>query len=460
MLTAMFTGQKAKVPFTGRVMTNSFARTCIIKMLICATASLVLSTPQQSVANDIADIKTTKSHNTNVDLAELDKRASQLMSQLEMVGMSVAVVENGEMTFAKGYGEVQRDSKMKVSADTVFRWASVSKGVAAATVLSLQEDGHFELAEPATLHAASLKLPPSEVEVSIEDILSHRVGIVRNAYDRRIEDGQAAQKVRGALKGLKYLCEPGTCHTYQNVAFDASAEIVESITGLPYKSVVKERIFDPLGMQTASVTLEGLKRSKSWARPHGRYGKRINRVKENYYRVPAAAGVNSSVKDLAKWMIAQMPPSREVEEPIGIELAGGLDDNSYDVKMIAEAAVQFKFQKEALPKISQDILDEMHMPRVETPREQRFMRRKYMNLKNAQYGLGWRVYDYAGRRVIGHRGGVQGYRALVLFDPEKRSGIAMMWNSPHSQPIGLQLEFMDQLYGLPKKDWLRLNTKT
>ena len=442
-------------------MTNSFAKTCMTKMLICAAAAgLALSVPQKSAANDIADIKTVKARISNVDLAELDKRASQLMTQLEMVGMSVAVVENGEMTFAKGYGEVQRDSKMKVSADTVFRWASVSKGVAAATVLSLQEDGHFELAEPAKLHANSLELPPSEVDVSIEDILSHRIGIVRNAYDRRIEDGQAAQKVRGALKGLKYLCEPGTCHTYQNVAFDASAEIIESITGLPYKSVVKERIFDPLDMQTASVTLEGLMRSKSWARPHGRYGKRISRVKENYYRVPAAAGVNSSVKDLAKWMIAQMPSSRKAQEPIGIELAGGLDDNSYDMKMIAEAAVHSKAQKEALPKISQDILDEMHMPRVETPREQRFMRRKYMNLKNAQYGLGWRVYDYAGRRVIGHRGGVQGYRALVLFDPEKRSGIAMMWNSPHSQPIGLQLEFMDQLYGLPKRDWLRLNTKT
>ena len=88
------------------------------------------------------------------------------------------------------------------------------------------------------------------------------------------------------------------------------------------------------------------------------------------------------------------------------------------------------------------------------------MRRKYMSLRNAQYGLGWRVYDYAGHRVIGHRGGVQGYRALVLFDPEKRSGIAMMWNSSNSRPIGLQLEFMDQLYGLPRRDWLRLSTKS
>ena len=425
-------------------------------LITIGTASLAA----QSFANGAGDDKT-----SSIDLAEIDKRASQLMHQLEMVGLSVAIVENGEMTFSKGYGEVQRNSNDQVTADTVFRWASVSKGVAAATILSLQEDGHFEIDEPANVHATSLKLPPSDIDVSIEDILSHRVGIVRNAYDRRIEDGRLAKDVRGALKNLKYLCEPGTCHTYQNVAFDASSEIVENITGLPYKSAVQERIFGPLEMKTASVTLEGLKRSKSWARPHGRQGQRISRVKENYYRVPAAAGVNSSVKDLAKWMSAQMPLQvKEAPEELGIALAGGLEDpaEKTDIELIAQEAVkaQEALKKPPLPKISQQIIDEMHLPRVETPRERRFMGRKYMSLKNAQYGLGWRTYDYAGHRVVGHRGGVEGYRALVLFDPEIRSGIAMMWNSPHSRPIGLQLEFMDQLYGLPKRDWLRLNKKS
>ncbi len=361
-----------------------------------------------------------------INTEELDKRAGQLMQQLEMVGMSIAIVEDGKMTFAKGYGEALRDSNMLVTPDTVFRWASVSKGVAAATVLSLEEDGHFDLAEPAMVHAASLVLPPNEKNVSIEDLLSHRVGIVRNAYDNRIEGGRRAKDIRGALKDLKYLCEPGTCHTYQNVAFDASSEIVETVTGLPYKAVVNELIFEPLGMTTASTTLEGLKRSKSWARPHGRHGVRINRVKENYYRVPAAAGVNSSVKDLAKWMMAQMPPQSQKEEE----------------------------------KLSPEILTKMQTPHVVTPREQRFLRRKFSALENAHYGLGWRVYDYSGHKVIGHRGGVEGYRALVLFDPEQRSGIAMMWNSPHTRPIGLQMEFMDQLYGLPKRDWLRLKSKS
>ena len=405
-LGAELAGQKDRASF----MSFSMISRLVLALLLCAAYALSAFANVSEQARD-----------PGIDIEELDKRTRQLMKQLEMVGLSVAVVENGKMTWAKGYGEVQRDSNIFVTADTVFRWASVSKGVAAATVLSLQEEGHFTLAEPAKVHAASLELPIAEKDISIEDLLSHRVGIVRNAYDNRIEGGKGAKTVRRALKDLKYLCEPGTCHTYQNAAYDASSEIVESVTGLPYKSVVQERIFGPLGMSTATMTLEGLKRSKSWARPHGRHGARINRVKETYYRVPAAAGVNSSVKDLAKWMAAQMPA------------------------------------EEKLPEI---ILSDMQTPRVQTPREQRFLNRRYRALENAHYGLGWRVYDYAGHKVVGHRGGVEGYRALVLFDPEKRSGIAMMWNSPHTRPIGLQLEFMDQLYGLPKRDWLRLHKKS
>ncbi len=357
-----------------------------------------------------------------VDTAEIDRRASLLMTQLEMTGLAVAVVENGKTTFAKGYGETLRDSGQMVTPDTVFRWASVSKGIASNTVLSLVEEGNLNLADSAEALAPSLDLPgPRSRDVNLVHLLSHQTGIVRNAYDTRIESGKGAKPTRTELSKLGVLCAPGTCHTYQNVAFDASAEIIERQTGLPYKTVVQTRVFDPLDMESASVTLEGLTTSKDWAKPHGRYGKRIDSVKPTYYRVPAAAGVNSSVRDLAKWMTAQFPESG---------------------------------------KIPADRLSALQTPIVQTRSEQRYMNRRYSDLQNSHYGLGWRIYDYHGHKVVGHRGGVQGYRALVMFDPEKQSGIAMLWNSPHSRPTGLQLEFLDQLYGLPKRDWLRLNEKT
>lgn len=362
-----------------------------------------------------------------VDTSELHQRAIRLMNeQTEMTGLAVAIVENGRITFAHGYGETQRDTGKLVNKDTVFRWASVSKGVAAAALLGLVEQGRVDASVPIETLAPSLHLPPTNNKHDIVDLLSHRIGISRNAYDGSIEDGRNAKDLRAKLDTLNYVCPPRTCHTYQNVTFDAAAEIIEEATELPYKTVVQREIFDPLRMSTASMTMEAMTHSRNWARPHNRRGKQISRVKPTYYRVPAAAGVNSSVEDLAKWMVALMPP--KIGEPIN---------------------TPFPLER----------LMAMQTPIVATPGEERLMDRRFHSLRNSHYGLGLRVYDYEGRKVVGHRGGVEGYRSLILFDPELRSGIAVMWNSPHSQPIGLQMEFMDQIYGLPKRDWLRLGPK-
>ena len=111
------------------------------------------------------------------------------------------------------------------------------------------------------------------------------------------------------------------------------------------------------------------------------------------------------------------------------------------------------------PNLKSSIRSSMQQARVETPREANLLKTKFNALENARYGLGWRIYDYGGRKVVGHRGGVQGYRSLVLFDPEIRTGVAIMWNSSHSEPLGLQLEIMDQVYGLPRRDWMRIGPK-
>ena len=71
----------------------------------------------------------------------------------------------------------------------------------------------------------------------------------------------------------------------------------------------------------------------------------------------------------------------------------------------------------------------------------------------------WRSYDYAGHRIVGHRGGVAGYRSLILFDPHKKSGVVALWNSNTSQPGGLEFEVMDMLFGLPFRDWLELDRR-
>lgn len=352
-----------------------------------------------------------------IDYRALDQRIDRLMQDPDMVGLSVAVIENGAVRFVKGYGVTQAGGDERVTPDTVFRWASLSKGVAGTLIAELAREGRLSLDAPVASFGTSLRLPGGgEARVSVRDLLSHRVGIVRNAYDDRLEDGEDPRVIRRSLGTLPPYCAPASCYTYQNIAFDAASEIVERTTGQSYAAAVGARLFAPLGMSGASVGRAGLEGARNWARPHRRGGHPTT-LEDAYYRVPAAGGVNSSIFDLARWMQAQM---------------GGAPG--------------------VLPQV---VLDAVHAPLVATPPHgQRGPVDRALDAQS--YGLGWRDYHYAGHRQIGHRGAVDGYRSLILFDPAEKAGIALLWNSHADKPVGLQLELLDMIYRLPRREWMEL----
>ena len=104
------------------------------------------------------------------------------------------------------------------------------------------------------------------------------------------------------------------------------------------------------------------------------------------------------------------------------------------------------------------VLAAMHAPRVNTPRETGRQRKFRERIAGSAYGLGWRIYDYAGARTVGHHGGISGYRASAMFDPVKRSGVVALWNSGSGQPWGFEYEVLDMIAGLPRRDWMMLDT--
>ena len=356
---------------------------------------------------------------SRIDYAKLDARLQRMIEKPTMVGMAVGIVENGRITFLNGYGETIEGSGEKVTPETVFRWASVSKGVAATMVAKLAEEGKLSFDQPVASVAPSLHLPGrNEMVATVGDVLSHRLGLYRNAFDNKLEEGQDVRFLRGTLATLNSICPPGTCWSYQNVAYDAASEMAAHVTGVRYQELVKRDLFRPLGMTSASVTRDGLVNAKNWARPHN-VGRRVLEVNDNYYRVPAAGGVNSNIKDMSLWMLAQMGEMPQVLSP--------------------------------------ELLETIHAPRVKTPGERGRMRKVLERLGEADYGYGWRSYEYAGHHIIGHRGGVDGYRSLILFDPKMKSGVVALWNSNTWQPGGLEFEVMDMLYGLEFRDWMELD---
>ena len=328
-----------------------------------------------------------------VNYGWLDGRARSIVDRKDMAGLAIAVIEDGQLSFIKAYGVVDADTGEKATPQTVWRWASVSKGVAATLEALLARQGKLSLDDPISKWSSTLKLPKDNQNVAtLADALSHRLGIVKNAYDDRLEDNIDPAVIRGEYGPLFPMCPPGTCWAYQNVAFDVAHEAVEKATGLTYDQAARHYLFGPLGMASASTTKEGLVGSPSWARPHN--GRRPIPVQEAYYRIPAAGGVNSSIVDLGIWMRAQM---------------GSTPGAPYD-----------------------------------------------QALKNSAYGLAFRESDYQGHHLIWHRGAVRGSRSEIIFDPSERFGVAMLWNSTSVKPTGLPLEIFDQYYRLPFHDWVQV----
>ena len=348
-----------------------------------------------------------------IDYRALDRQLVALSLRPEMAGLAVAIVEDGELRFVSTYGVTDKRSREPVTPETVFRWASVSKTVAGTLAAKLTTDGKIDLNQPLASWNSTLRLPGGANDyVTLAQLMSHRTGLTKNAFDRKLEDGESPGLLRNQLSMAPLQCVPGECHTYQNIAFDASSEILGAAAGEPYPQAVEEDLFKPLGMTSAKFGMAGLIGAKSWAHPHRGY--EVRTPVESYWRLPAAAGVNSNIMDMARWMQAQMGENIDVLSSKALTLA--------------------------------------HAPLTITPRL--YSGDLARALSDSAYGLGWRSVTYAGHRLIGHSGAVDGFRATMIFDPANRTGVVAMWNSGWGIPFRIPFAALDSYYSREISNWL------
>jgi len=334
-------------------------------------------------------------------------------------GLAVAVVKDDKVLLQRGIGYADAAAQTPITTDTVFRLASLSKAFAATMTGLLVDDGYlsWNTRVSGVLPTFALKNTASGESVTIRDILSHRVGLPHNTYDNLLEQDEPYQGLVERLKEVDTICGAGDCYSYQNIAFSLIGDVTYAVTGDFYYHQVEKRLFHPLHMETATYGRDALEASQSWARPHHHAGKRWVPFEPNeaYYHVPPAAGVNASIKDMSQWLIAHM---------------GGY------------------------PKVlSPALLDTLHNPLVRTPTEMTTSPWRRNRLRDAEYALGWRVYDYAGETLVFHAGAVQGYRGMIAFLPRYRFGAVFLWNCESATPAGLMPMLMDRFLGLPQVDW-------
>ncbi|WP_240126482.1 serine hydrolase domain-containing protein [Thermomonas alba] len=382
-----------------------------------SSATLPAALPEPAAAAPAASAPT-------FDASRFEAMAEALVANGRIPGLAMAIVKDGRVVSLRGYGVTDVRDPQPVDAHTVFRLASLSKSFAATLAGLLVNDGVLRWDSRLVDYLPSFRMsrPDAAARVTVADLLSHRTGLPRNAFDRDLEGNAQYHDLVLRIADAPMACAPGECYAYQNVAFSLIGDIVYAATGRFYSEEVARRIFQPLGMHDASYGLEGLESSARWARPHvrGRGGWVPLLPKPNYYRVAPAAGVNASISDLAQWLLAH----------------GG-------------------HRPDVLPA---PLLATLHAPLISTPSEIHGSSWRRARLQHANYALGWREYDYAGHPVIFHGGAVQGYRGMMALLPEQDFGVAILWNSESALPSGLLPTILDDVLGLPAGRWLDEDT--
>ena len=357
--------------------------------------------------------------NAGIVARQFDRWLDGLESSSEVSGLAVAIVKDDKVLLERGIGYANASTREPVTANTVFRLASLSKAFATAMAALMVQDGviSWDTKISNVLPTFQLADVNASQKVTVADILSHRVGLPHNTYDRMLEADEPYEELVTRLAEVPMACPVGDCYGYQNIAFSLIGDVTYAVTGDFYYHEVETRIFHPLGMETATYGRDALEGTKSWARPHRRAGRGWIPFTPNeaYYHVPPAAGVNASVRDMEQWLIAQMGGKPDVLSPA--------------------------------------VLEVLHTPVVATDRERSSTPWRRGRLLNAQYALGWRVYDYAGQTLIFHAGAVQGYRAMIAFLPKYRFGAVMLWNCQSAAPSGLMPMLIDRYLGLPEVNW-------
>lgn len=340
-----------------------------------------------------------------------DSEVREFIAASEIPGVAIAIVARDSILYMRGFGHRKIGDDAPIDANTVFRIASVSKGFASVLTGLLVKDRVLNWDDRVTAYLPhfALKDTANTRGLTIRHVLSHTSGLIPHAYDNLLEAKIRFDDIIKELKNVNIVSPVGKFYAYQNVVYALIGPIIRSATGRAYEDLLTQRLLRPLGMKTASLSRAGLTATGNFAYPHIRRNGRWlpATIRDTYYSAPPASGMNASIHDMAQWLRALVGGAPEVVPP--------------------------------------EVVREVSEPFIETPYElYRF--NWHRRISSGYYGLGWRIFDYAGHRLVFHSGGIRGYTSQIAFLPEEKIGIVVLQNSWHGSAFAYK--FIDMYLNL------------
>lgn len=352
--------------------------------------------------------------------AALERYIAQALRDWDIPGAAIAVVKDDRVVFAEGFGTREIGKDLPVDEWTLFAIGSVTKSFTAAAIALLADEGKLKLDDAASKHLAELAFSESHLtrEITVRDLLSHRSGLPRASLVlmNRFEPAETVRR----LRFMKPAAGLRAQFHYSNQGYVALGEIIERVTDDDWTSIVEDRFFGPLGMNSSTTSFEALSEADNAATPHAKIEGQLRTVPlRNLDNTGPAGAIGSNAIELAEWL--------------KLHLAGGT-----------------RTGKELL---KPQTVREMHAPQTIIPVSP-VAEKLYRSTHFAAYGMGWFMRDYRGRKVIEHGGNVDGMTAQVGMLPDERLGFVMLTNLDATRlPTALMYRVFDAWTAAPERDW-------
>lgn len=351
-----------------------------------------------------------------IDFAKFDKYVKKAMRDYKMPGLAIGVIQNGDIVFQQGYGVSMVGQDQRISTNSMFGIASLSKAFTAASIGMLVEEGKLSWNDRVTEHLPNWKLsdPVATNLMTVEDLLCHRSGL--KTFDGDLlwyGSNYSRAEIITRIQHLPLSYEFRNGFGYQNIMFITAGEVIAKVSGMTWDKFVEARILKPLGMTQTVSSITKYKENTKIAYPHL---KRKPQKLLNYDNSGATAALNSNMVDMMTWT--------------KFWLNNGIHHGD---TLLKASTVRKIFSVENPLNVSGfDASIGIHFK---------------------GYGLGWFLMDYNGKKVVHHGGGLPGYITKVALVPEENMGIVVLSNDMSSICTALMYKLLDEAFGESKRDW-------
>ncbi|MHA7055960.1 serine hydrolase domain-containing protein [Aquimarina sp. M1] len=317
----------------------------------------------------------------------------------ECPGAAIVIVKDSTVIYKRGFGVKEIHTTDSVNVNTVFRIASLSKGVTSVLAGNLvdRKELQWDQGVKESVSNFDLRDKAQANRLQVNHLLSHTTGLYKYTNSKLIHKGLSLKNIISNFKRNGVVDREGTNYEYQNAVFSVVEKVMENATGKSFDTLLKERLFIQAGMKNASSSFIDIKQHSNVALPHkwNHYSKKfyLTAIHKNYYNVAAAGGINASISDMAEYLKVLLGYRPDI--------------------------------------ISKESLTEIFNPMICTSQKDTYVN-LWDGVTDSYYAKGWRVLDYRDRVIIYHGGNVNQYKTQLMIDPANKIGVCVLFNAPNS----------------------------